>query len=292
MKKIGELKFFPSRGILKIVFQDGSEELVRDPRVDFIKISKIDEKAIQILKEKIVSRIFYMLLLRPYNKYLLAATYYGRWKNVPRSKIDRILERLESTSLIRDMPWAPEFGERFGISKKSRKVFEANGHELLKFVLSEDSEMRAEFFILAELVRHLNPREIYFEWSVSSIREANVDIIKLIKMKFLLLEFIAMLVRNRCFRILERTLNSIGENFQSLCRKLAWLIHVYEPKPILEHFISSIEEEIPEIVLTEIDRMIIKFFGKKSDAIYKLLLFMLVLPEKTAEELVTKLSIW
>lgn len=292
MKKIGELKFFPSRGVLKIIFQDGSEEQVKDPQVDFIKVSKIDEKTIQILKEKIVARIFYMLLLRPYNKYLLAATYYGRWKNVPRSKIDKILERLRSSSLITEVPWMPEFGERFGISRKSRKIFEANGHELLKFVLSENGEIRAEFFILVELVRHLNPREIYFEWNVSSIREANVDVVKLIKMKFLLLEFLAMLVRNRCFRILEKSISSIGENFPSLCRKMAWLIRFYEPKPILEHFLTSLEEEIPEIVVTEIERLVIKFFGRKSDSIYKLLLFMLVLPEKTAEELVTKLSIW
>ena len=67
---------------------------------------------------------------------------------------------------------------------------------------------------------------------------------------------------------MERPVKLISENMPSMCRKIASLLQIYEAKPILEQFVNSIEEEIPEIILNEIHRIIIRFFGKKNDSRY------------------------
>ncbi len=292
MKKIGELKFFPTRGILKLIYKDGSEKVLKDPKVSFFPIKKIPEEGIKVLKDKTTSRIFYLLLLRPYNKYMLAATYYGRWRNIPRVRVDMALKKLRTYSLIQEIPWSKELAKKFEISRKSRHIYKANASELLKFILSENNEIRAEFYLLVQLVKCLSLEEVYFEWSVTNLRKENVDVMKLIKMKFHFLILLSLLVKSRGYRILERPVKLISENMPSMCRKIASLLQIYEAKPILEQFVNSIEEEIPEIILNEIHRIIIRFFGKKNDSIFKLIVFLLVLPEEIIEELLEKLSIW
>jgi len=292
MKKIGELKFFPTRGVLKIIYQDGSEELLKDPKIDFIKIQKISEDVVKLFKDKIASRIFYLLLLRPYNKYMLAATYYGRWKNIPRVRIDFALKKLKEFHLIKRIPWSQELAEKFGISRKSKHIYEADTFELLKFILSEDSEIRAEFYLLVHLFKNFDLNEVYFEWGVLNLREENVDIIKLLKMKLYFLILLSLLIKSRSYKILGESMRSMSKNIPSISRKLIPLLQAYEPKPILDQLIRSMEEEVPEIVLNEINRMVIKFFGKRNESIYKVLLFLLILPEERVEELLEKLSFW
>jgi|GEM_PF-2129153 len=259
-KEPGELKVFLANGSVRIIFKDGTIWEVEDPKEESVEVEVLPDKALEILKYPLTSRLFYMLILRPYHKFGIASEYYGRTKNLARGHIDKALKALEERGLLRREEWRPEFKEKYDIPSKSRYVLFGNIIPLLKKALSDGNKMKPEHFFLVNIFEAFPSRHFFFEWEVKGIREKNVDVLKLLKMKLLTLLLFILQTRLK-FPEENASLKNVFDGFSEVARKLGFLFQYIDSKPVIDYLFKLLLHEVPQTVMGELKSITTSYYG-------------------------------
>lgn len=289
-KKKNELKILMGNGIVKLVFEDGSEEEIEDKKDEKIIVGGLTEEKINVLKDPIASRLYYMLLLRAYNKFGIAKAYYGKKKNIARRVIDEAMDKLEKNGFINKVEWNEIFKKKYKITEKSKYVYLSDVSNLILYIFSEFGEIIPEYYFLIFLFKTLNPNELFFEWNVSEIREEEVDVIKLMKIKLLYLLSISLYLRTKYHEAWSSTAELYVENFRTVIRKLTLLFRFADYPQITSYFLSILQEETHEVILEELNEIILRQYEKENNTIFNLVLFFMYWPSDLIIDFLDKLS--
>ncbi|MCW1296870.1 MAG: hypothetical protein OH319_04285 [Candidatus Parvarchaeota archaeon] len=289
-KEGSELKILMGRGIVKFVFKDGSEYEILEKEGEKILIGGITHEKMNVLKDEIASRLFYMLMLRPYNKFGIASTYYQRKKNIARRVIDEAIEKLEKNGFINEVEWNEIFKKKYKITGKSKYVYVADLSNLFFYLLAEDGEIIPEYYFFMLLFKVLNPNELFFEWSVSNIREEEVDILRLIKMKLLYLLSISLYLKTKYQEAWSPIASLYSQNFRVVIRKLMLAFRFIDYVAPISYFLSILEGEVPEIMVDEASSIVTKYYGENK-SILSLIIFFMYWPSELIIDFLDKIAL-
>jgi hypothetical protein len=287
-----ELKFFLNNGSVRVLFQDGSiweVENASEERIPVSSMTTIAKDKLGFFEDEMAARIYYLLLLRPYHKLGLAGIYYNRKKNVARGRIDRAIRMLKSMGVLRTSEWVPEFEEKFDISPKSKEVYSADILKPLRTILSEERVIKPEFEFLVHLFDVFPLNEFFFEWEVSNIREKNVDVFKLLKIKLMSMLVMTQYIQAKNQEVWFSSTRSVVTGYLEVVQKLGVLFQYIDVKPVADYLFKLLLSEMPPTVTDDLSGLVVHYMGQESPNLFKVLVLLLFLPPETIKELMDKL---
>jgi len=293
-----ELKLFLERGSIRVYFEDGTFWEVENPEKEVVKVQKqenqIPDNFKHYLAEPMVNRLLYLLLLRPYNKLSLAVSYYKRKKNIARGHIDKALLKLKKLNLLRKVDWKPEFLEEYGLTNRSKHIYVARPDPLFFTMFSDESHMFPEHFFITNVLKskvgHMS-KKFFFEWDTDKIKEENVDVFKLIKIKIYELLLMVSCVKNKHNEIWHIHSKATITNFREIMKKLGILFQYIDPEPVLDYLVSVLVEELAEPILEDLKNSIERLYGSSDENLFKVAVILMFLPPLFLEELLSKMAL-
>jgi hypothetical protein len=283
-----ELKINLITGNIWLKFKSGYEDEIDEPAGGY-RLESLPREHLELLRGGLTSQLFYLSLLRPHNKYTLAQTYYKKKKNLARSRLDKSLKILEKTGLLRNLSWDPVIKKSYGLTGRSKYIFTADFSLLLDLWLAENEELKWEYYFLKVFFKTVNLSELFLEWEPDDVRKRQVDVVELFKTKFFTLLTLALFTRLRYGQAWEAIVNSTSENFNSLLKKLGFLMQYIEPITTISYFLTKLVQSLTPAMMDEIEVFLRRFYGEKYEPIHHTVIFLLYLPLPILEELINKL---
>lgn len=286
-----ELKLNLITGNVWLKFKDGYEDNLDEPAGSY-HLESLPKGHLELLKGGLTSQLFYLSLLRPHNKYTLAQTYYKKKHNLARSRLDKAINRLEKTGLLRNLSWDPVFKKSFGLTGRSKYVFSSDFTLLLDLWLSEGEDLRWEFQFLKVFFKTVNLSKLFLEWEPDEVRKREIDVVELFKSKFFTLLTLALFTRLKYGQAWESIVRATQDNFVVLLRKLGFLVQYVEPVSTISYFLTKLVQSLTPAMMDEIEVFLRRFYGENYEPIFHTVVFLLYLPSSSIEELISRLLIF
>lgn len=287
-----ELKFFLFNGGVRVLFQDGSiweVENASEERIPVSATTVIARDKIGFFEDEMAARIYYLLLLRPYHKLGLAGIYYNRKRNVARGRIDKAIRKLKAMGVLRISEWIPEFESKYDISPKSKYIYSADIIKPIRTILSDERVIKPEMEFLVNLFDVFYPHEFFFEWEVNNIREKNVDVFKLLKIKLMSLLLLAQHLQVKNHELWFGESKETKKGYLEIAQKMGVLFQYVDVKPVADYLFKLLLSELPPNVTDDLTGLVVHYMGQENDNVFKLLVFLIFLPSETIQEILDKL---
>ncbi len=287
-----ELKFFLFNGSVRVLFQDGSVWEVENASEERIPVSAttvIARDKLGFFEDEMAARIYYLLLLRPYHKLGLAGIYYNRKRNVARGRIDKAISKLKAMGVLRISEWIPEFERKYDISPKAKYIYSADIVKPLRTILSEERVIKPEMEFLVNLFDVFYSHEFFFEWEINNIRERNIDVFKLLKIKLMTLLTLALHIQVKNHELWFGQTKEMKKGYLEVAQKMGVLFQYVDVKPIADYLFKLLLSELPPGVTDDLTGLVVHYMGQEDDNVFKLLVMLMFLPSETIQEIFDKL---
>ncbi|MBR9679164.1 MAG: hypothetical protein GON13_02765 [Nanoarchaeota archaeon] len=286
-----ELKLNLITGNVWLKFKNGYEDGLDEPSGTF-RLESLPKEHLGLLKGGLTSKLFYLFLLRPHNKYTLAQTYYNKKTNLARSRLDKSLVRLEKTGLLRSLSWDPVFKKSYGLTGRSRYIYTADFSLLLDLWLSEGEELKWEYYFLKSFFKTVNLSKLFLEWDTKEVRKRDIDIVELFKSKFFTLLTLALFSRLKYGQAWESIVKTTENNFVSLLKKTGFLLQYVDPISTTSYLLTKLVQSLTPAMMDEMEVFLRRFYGEQFEPIFHTVVLFLYLPAPLIEDLISKLLLF